>query len=68
MNIGCYLVTDGKFEQAFIPQKMLTELLINLRTKGKEFVHFSERTIEVEGVYIPAKGSKTQLMCLDVGE
>ncbi|WP_180953448.1 hypothetical protein [Bacillus sp. T33-2] len=56
MNVGCYLVTEGKFEQAVIPQKMFLELVKNLREKGKETVHFSERSIEVEGVYIPAKG------------
>lgn len=64
MNVGCYLVTDGKFEQAVIPQKLLTELVKTLREKGKETIHFSERSIEVEGVYIPAKGSKMQLICL----
>ncbi len=63
MNVGCYLVVDGKFEQAVIPQKLLSELVKNLREKGKETVHFSERSIEVEGIYIPAKGSKLKLMC-----
>ncbi|SDI14580.1 hypothetical protein SAMN05192534_12315 [Alteribacillus persepolensis] len=68
MNVGCYLVTEGKFEQAAIPKDILLELIKNLREKGKETVHFSERSIEVEGVYVPAKGSKTKLMCLGSDE
>lgn len=68
MVIGCYLVTEGRFEQAALPQNLLVELVKSLREKGKETVHFAERSIEVEGIYIPAKGSKTQLMCLGSDE
>lgn len=64
MNISCYLVTEGRFEKVVIPQELLTELIKSLREKGKEMVHFAEHSIEVEGVYIPAKGSKAKLVCL----
>lgn len=62
--ITCYLVTEGKFEKAVMPEQLLIELVKTLRDKGKETVHFSERSIEVEGVYIPAKGSKSLIMHL----
>jgi hypothetical protein len=68
MNVGCYLITDGKFEQAFISEQLLLELVKHLREKGKETVHFSEYSIKVDGVYIPAKGSKTKLLCLGTDE
>lgn len=62
MNIECFLVTEGKFEKAVIPEEFLLRLSKTLRTKGNETVHFAERSIIVEGIYIPAKGSKTRLM------
>ncbi|WP_342515500.1 hypothetical protein [Sutcliffiella sp. FSL R7-0096] len=64
MNIPCYLISNGKFEKAVMPQKLLLDLLNILQNKGKETVHFPGRSIEVEGVYVPGKGSKTMLMCL----
>lgn len=66
--IGCYLVTEGRFERAALPQSLLVELVKSLKEKGKETVHFSGHFIEVEGIYIPGKGSKTQLMCLGTVE
>ncbi|MCR6096889.1 hypothetical protein HXA31_20600 [Salipaludibacillus agaradhaerens] len=67
-NVGCYLVTKGKFEQSVLPEKLLLQLVKHLREKGKETVHFSDYSIEVEGIYIPAKGSETKLMCLGDAE
>lgn len=64
MNITCFLVREGKFESAILPEKLLLELTKNLRNSGTETVHFTDKSIEVEGVYIPAKGSKTRLMAL----
>lgn len=64
MNIECYLVSNGKFETAVLPYELLTGLAKSLRNKGVETVHFSNRSIEVEGVYIPAKGSKLCLMLI----
>lgn len=64
MNVECYLLTNGKFEIAVFPEKLLLELTKNLRSKGKETVHFSNRSIEVEGLFVPAKGIKTKLMAL----
>lgn len=62
MNIQCFLVTEGKFKAAVIPQKLLMDLIKSLRTKGNETVHFADESINVEGVYIPAKSSKTRLV------
>jgi hypothetical protein len=62
MNIKCFLVTDGNFEKAIMPDFLLVELAKTLRTKGKETVHFADKSIKVEGVYIPAKGSTTRLI------
>jgi hypothetical protein len=62
MNIECFLVTNGKFEKAVMPKELLVELAENLRTKGNEMVFFAKKSIEVEGIYIPAKGSTTRLM------
>lgn len=64
MNIPCYLVSNGNFEKAVMPKKLLSDLITILRHKGKETVHFPDKSIEVEGVYIPGTGSKTMLMCL----
>lgn len=68
MNIECYLVTEGKFETAILPEELLTDLAKSLRTKGIETVHFAERSIEVEGVYVPSKGSKIGLMVIPNAE
>lgn len=62
MNIECFLVSNGVFEKAVMPEFLLVELAKTLRIKGKETVHFADKSIVVEGVYIPAKGSKTRLM------
>ena len=64
INIGCYLISDGERKEAFIAEKMLLELVKSLRNNGKEWVHFKDNSIEVEGIYIPAKGSKTGLIIL----
>ena len=64
MNIGCYLVAEGKLVRAFIPEEMLIELAIKLRTDGSEVVGFKDKEILAEGVYIPAKGSNTNIMVL----
>ena len=62
INIDCFLISNGQHKQAYISEEMLIELTKTLRTNGKEWVHFKDNSIEVEGVYIPAKGSKTSLM------
>lgn len=64
MNIACYFLTEGKLELAQIPDTMLSELCQSLRANGVETVHFADRSIQVEGVYIPAKGSKKMLIVL----
>lgn len=64
MNIGCYLISKGDFKEVVIPEELLSELCKNLREKGNEIAHFSFGSIEVDGVYIPAKGSKNTLMVL----
>ncbi|MZQ75244.1 MAG: hypothetical protein GT589_03695 [Peptoclostridium sp.] len=64
MNIGCYLLSEGKFEKAALSENLLTELAKSLRQSGKEMVHFASRSIEVEGIFIPAKNSTTALMAI----
>lgn len=68
MNIACYLVSDGSLKKALLPEKLLLELSKSLRTTGSEIVYFTDKSINVDGVYIPAKGSKTSLIVLpDIG-
>jgi len=64
VNISCYLISKGEFKPVDIPEELLSELCKNLREKGNEIAHISSGSIEVEGVYIPAKGSKNTLMVL----
>lgn len=64
MNIGCYLISEGKFEKALLPEEILVNLSKSLRNDGVEIVHFENRSILVEGIYIPAKGSKHSIMVL----
>ena len=64
MDIGCFLVTNGEFEKALLPEKLLLSLAKSLRENGREVVHFAGRSIEVEGVYIPAKKKKIQMMLI----
>ena len=62
MDIGCWLISSGQFKPAKLPEHLLIELCKNLRMKGTEIVHFRGRSIEVEGVYIPARGSNVNLL------
>jgi len=62
MNISCFLVSEGKFQPAILPEDILLGLVKSLRTKGNEMVHFADKSIEVEGVYIPSKTSKTRFI------
>lgn len=64
MDISCYLATEGRFETAKIPEEMFLELCKNLRNNGKETVHFIERSILVDGIYIPSKGSNNSIMLI----
>lgn len=61
-TITCYLITNGKLKAAEIPEGLLPELAKSLRTKGVEIVHFSDSSIECEGIYIPAKGTKNLMV------
>ena len=63
-NIGCYLISQGKFKPVRIHEELLLGLCINLRNKGVETVHFKDNEIIVEGVYVPARGSNINLMVL----
>jgi len=64
MDIACYLVSNGKFETAKIPEQMFLDLCKNLRNNGNELVHFMDRTIVVEGIYVPSKGNKNSLLVI----
>lgn len=60
MNIGCYLIKeDGSFKEALIPEEFLLAIIKKLKEEGKETIHFNNKiSIEIEGIYIPAKGTK----------
>lgn len=64
MHIACCLITEGNFKVVNMPDKLLVELAKSLRNKGKEIVHLANESIEVEGIYIPAKGTKTAVMLI----
>lgn len=64
MNISCYLISNGEFVTASLPKDLLVELAVSLRQNGEEQVHFPDRSILVEGIYIPAKGTKNSLIVL----
>lgn len=69
MNIACTLVTNGNFKNVVIPEELLVELVKSLRNNGKEIVHLANESLEVEGLYISAKDSKTSIMVIpDVNE
>lgn len=68
MNIGCFLVSKDELKKAAISEEMLSELVKILRDKGKEWVHFKDSSIEVEGIYIPAKNCKSTIMLLPEAE
>ena len=62
--IDCFLITDGKFKPVIIPEDFLIELCRNLRNEGVETVQLKDGAIQVEGVYIPAKGSNLKLLAI----
>lgn len=69
MNITCHLLSsEGSFIKATIPSKMLVELCESLKRKSSETVHLSSRSVEVEGIFLPAKDSKKTLMALDTSD
>lgn len=61
-NITVFLVTEGTFHAAVLPKNLLVNLVDELKSKGKTDVHFADKSILVEGIYIPAKNSKTKLI------
>lgn len=66
MNIACYLIKeDGTLKEALFPEELLLDLAKTLRTEGKEILHLNNgESIMVEGIFIPAKGSKHGIMAL----
>lgn len=64
MNIACYLVSNGEFVKSAIPEELVLKLAKSLRTNGTETIHFADHSIDVEGIYIPGKGSNTSLMLI----
>lgn len=61
-NIAVFVLTEGHFKPIFIPKDLLLGLIVSLREKGEEQVHLTGGTITVEGIFIPAKDSKTKLI------
>lgn len=66
MNIACYLIKeDGALKEALLPEELLIGLVKSLRTEGPEIVHFDKsESVMVEGIFIPAKGTKHGIMAL----
>lgn len=64
MEIKCFLIANGEFIVACITQEQLIELSQIIREKGAETVQLSTRSVLVEGIYIPAKGTNTMLMAM----
>lgn len=65
MNIACYLIKeDGTLQQALLPEKLLLDLVKSLRAEGKQWIHFKEERLTIEGIFIPAKGTKHGIMAL----
>jgi hypothetical protein len=63
-DFKCFLVSNGEFIATNISKEHLFELSQELRNNGIVTVHLNSRSIEVEGIYIPAKGIKTMLMAI----
>lgn len=71
MNIACYLIKEnGALKEALLPEELLLDLAKTLRIEGKEILHFNKgESIIVEGIFIPAKGTKHGIMALpNIGE
>lgn len=65
MNISCFLISNGGFKQVALPENLVLELAKSLRENGKELVHFSKgEPILVDGLFIPAKGCRYNLMLI----
>lgn len=66
MNISCYLIKeDGALQEVLLPEELLLGLVKTLRTEGPEIVHLNKgESIMVEGIFIPAKGTKHGIMAL----
>ncbi len=65
MDIACYfLKTDGTFEKALVSKDMLLHLIVSLKDKNKETIHFEGKSIEAEGVFIPSRKTKHGIMAL----
>lgn len=55
-DIDCYLISKGEFVPAILEEYLFITLSKSLKRNGTEILHFVDKTIEVEGIYIPAKG------------
>lgn len=66
--IGCYIITPNGNEAIQIKPSMLAELVELLRIDGEQTVHFRRRTAVVQGVYVPAKGLKKDMIIMPAEE
>jgi hypothetical protein len=64
MNFKCYLVVNGEFILTNISKEHLIEMSQELREKGIVTAHLINRSVEVEGIYIPAKGINTMIIAV----
>lgn len=69
MNINCHLIkTDGHFKVAIMPVEFVSRLAESLAKNKTEVIHFKNETVEIEGIYISGKGSKTQMLLIPCGD
>lgn len=65
-TVNVYLVAEGRFETAVLPTEFINDLTIKLRSEGKVPVYFDNGKCKVvEGLFVPAKGAKFNLMIFD---
>jgi predicted nucleic acid-binding protein len=67
MDISCYLVAKNgpNIKKVSMSEEQLIELANTLTTKGVEIVHLTKESIEVQGVYVAAKGFNGSLMVIN---
>lgn len=67
--IPCLFITEkGELKKSLLPKEFLVEIATSLREDGVGTVHFESGSVNIEGLYIPAKGSKYAIMLIPIDE
>ena len=67
-NIGCLVIVDGILKKTAIPKEFIGIIAENLREHGKTEIAYIDRVVEIEGIFIPAKGVNYTVMVLPMDE